>query len=101
MAFRRAGGVVSFVTSSRVVVSTRRYISVVCVLVCPSHKATFRMSPVDCRIIIWLCHSCRRHYRQLLQMLQKKARPASIPLTRTLKMVALTRELVLFELANA
>jgi hypothetical protein len=33
--------------SRSVLVSVRTYISVVCVLACPSHNATLRMSPVD------------------------------------------------------
>jgi hypothetical protein len=54
--YEGVGGVVVFITSSNIVVSARKYISVVCVLAWPSHKATLRMSPVDCRIII--AHEC-------------------------------------------
>jgi hypothetical protein len=72
--YEGVGGVVVFITSSNIVVSARKYISVVCVLAWPSHKATLRMSPVDCRIII--AHECRlcrwrhrRYYVSFLTML--------------------------------
>ena len=45
-------------TSRSVVVSARRYISVVCVLACPSHNATLRMSPVEWSIR--RAHECLR-----------------------------------------
>ena len=79
--YEGVGGVVVFITSSNIVVSARKYISVVCVLAWPSHKATLRMSPVDCRIII--AHECRlcrwrhrRYYVSFLTMLgSSRTRP--------------------------
>jgi hypothetical protein len=43
---RKAGGVSALTASSFSVGSARRYISVVCTLLCPSQRATFRMSCV-------------------------------------------------------
>ena len=49
-------------TSSNVVVSARRYISVVWVLAWPNHNATFRMSPVERSIMS--AHECLLYLRR-------------------------------------
>ena len=49
--------------SSFTVGSARTYISVVCMLACPSQSETFRISLVACKILIaQVCRLCRRRH---------------------------------------
>ena len=106
---RSFGGMIDSRASSFTVGSARVYISVVCILACPSQRETFRRSLVACKIVIaqlclsqcgetrfdnrdgqcfaavWTClrrmYSKPERVRGLRRALTRSSRPCTVPLT--------------------